>query len=125
MKYLAFDIEIFKPIPKDAPDWKQHRPLGISCAPDPADSILTHIDAPIPLGGSLLDWERVVLASMEWPIPTFGGRAGAQKAAEDAIAGRPVHSQPILCATCQQPVIVACWCDDRKVRCAKCSEEAA
>jgi hypothetical protein len=32
MKYLAFDIEIFKVVPKDAPDWKPYRPLGISCA---------------------------------------------------------------------------------------------
>lgn len=31
-KYLAFDLEISKPIPPDAPDWKAHRPLGISCA---------------------------------------------------------------------------------------------
>jgi RNase_H superfamily len=32
MKYLAFDIEIAKEIPEDAPDWKQYRPLGITCA---------------------------------------------------------------------------------------------
>lgn len=31
-KYLAFDIEISKPIPDDATDWEQYRPLGISCA---------------------------------------------------------------------------------------------
>lgn len=31
-RYLAFDIEIFKPIPDGATDWKQYRPLGISCA---------------------------------------------------------------------------------------------
>lgn len=31
-KYLAFDIEIFKSIPDGDPDWKIHRPLGISCA---------------------------------------------------------------------------------------------
>lgn len=32
MKYLAFDIEIAKKIPKDETDWKAHRPLGITCA---------------------------------------------------------------------------------------------
>lgn len=32
MKYLAFDLEISKPIPPGASDWKAHRPLGISCA---------------------------------------------------------------------------------------------
>jgi hypothetical protein len=90
-----------------------------------AESILTHIDAPIPRSGSLLDWERVVLESAGWPIPTFGGREGAQRAAADAIAGRPVHSQPLLCATCQQPVIVACWCGDGCVKCVGCSEEVA
>ena len=31
MKYLAFDIEIVKEIP-EGEDWKEHRPLGISCA---------------------------------------------------------------------------------------------
>lgn len=31
-KYLAFDIEIAKIIPKDETDWKTHRPLGITCA---------------------------------------------------------------------------------------------
>lgn len=93
--------------------------------PDPADSILTHIDAPIPSSGSLLDWERVILESMGWPIPTFGGREGAQQAASDAIAGRPAHSQPLLCATCQQPVILACLCGDGRVRCVKCSEEVS
>lgn len=32
MKYLAFDIEVAKETPEDAPDWKQYRPLGITCA---------------------------------------------------------------------------------------------
>ena len=32
MKCLAFDLEIFKSIPDGETDWKQHRPLGISCA---------------------------------------------------------------------------------------------
>lgn len=32
MKFLAFDLEIFKSIPDGETDWKQHRPLGISCA---------------------------------------------------------------------------------------------
>ena len=32
MKYLAFDIEIAKDLPEGEPDWKQHRPLGITCA---------------------------------------------------------------------------------------------
>lgn len=32
MKYLAFDIEIAKDIPEGEPDWKRHRPLGITCA---------------------------------------------------------------------------------------------
>jgi hypothetical protein len=31
-KYLAFDIEIVKPIPVGTQDWKSFRPLGISCA---------------------------------------------------------------------------------------------
>lgn len=31
-KYLAFDLEISKPLPDGATDWKAHRPLGISCA---------------------------------------------------------------------------------------------
>lgn len=31
-KYLAFDLEIFKPIPEGETNWKAHRPLGISCA---------------------------------------------------------------------------------------------
>lgn len=31
-KYLAFDIEIAKEIPEDVTDWKNIRPLGITCA---------------------------------------------------------------------------------------------
>ncbi len=31
-KYLAFDIEIAQSIPEDETDWKDHRPLGITCA---------------------------------------------------------------------------------------------
>jgi hypothetical protein len=31
-KFLAFDLEIAKELPEDAADWKQHRPLGITCA---------------------------------------------------------------------------------------------
>lgn len=31
-KFLAFDLEIFKPIPDGETNWKAHRPLGISCA---------------------------------------------------------------------------------------------
>lgn len=31
-KLLAFDLEIAKPLPDGATDWKAHRPLGISCA---------------------------------------------------------------------------------------------
>jgi hypothetical protein len=31
-KYLAFDIEITKPLPEGTEDWKSVRPLGISCA---------------------------------------------------------------------------------------------
>ena len=31
-KYLAFDIEIAKPLPEGIEDWKSVRPLGISCA---------------------------------------------------------------------------------------------
>ena len=30
--YLAFDIEIAKPIPEGTEDWDLHRPFGISCA---------------------------------------------------------------------------------------------
>ena len=30
-KYLAFDIEIYNDIPKDATDWRMRTPLGISC----------------------------------------------------------------------------------------------
>jgi len=32
MKFLAFDLEIFKSIPEGETDWKALRPLGISCA---------------------------------------------------------------------------------------------
>jgi hypothetical protein len=32
MRYIAFDIEISKPLPDKCEDWKQYRPLGISCA---------------------------------------------------------------------------------------------
>jgi hypothetical protein len=31
-KYLAFDIEIAQELPEGEPDWKAHRPLGITCA---------------------------------------------------------------------------------------------
>lgn len=31
-KYLSFDLEIAALIPDDAQDWKQYRPLGITCA---------------------------------------------------------------------------------------------
>ena len=31
-KYLAFDIETAKLLPENEPDWKSHRPLGITCA---------------------------------------------------------------------------------------------
>ena len=31
-KYLAFDIEIAQALPEGEPDWKAHRPLGITCA---------------------------------------------------------------------------------------------
>jgi hypothetical protein len=31
-KYLAYDLEIAKPIPEGESDWKKHRPLGITCA---------------------------------------------------------------------------------------------
>jgi hypothetical protein len=31
-KYIAFDIEILRPIPDGARDWKSYRPLGITCA---------------------------------------------------------------------------------------------
>jgi len=32
MKYLAFDLEIAAEIPEGETDWKQYRPLGITCA---------------------------------------------------------------------------------------------
>lgn len=32
MKFCSFDIEIAQQIPEGEKDWKQHRPLGISCA---------------------------------------------------------------------------------------------
>ena len=32
MRYVAFDIETSKPFPDETGDWKQQRPLGISCA---------------------------------------------------------------------------------------------
>jgi hypothetical protein len=31
-KWLAFDLEIAKTLPEGTTDWKEHRPLGISCA---------------------------------------------------------------------------------------------
>lgn len=31
-RYLAFDIETAKEVPGDGSNWRQHRPLGISCA---------------------------------------------------------------------------------------------
>ena len=36
-KYLAFDIEIAKPLPEGIDDWKSVRPLGISCAATHSD----------------------------------------------------------------------------------------
>lgn len=42
-KYLAFDLEIYKPIPDGETDWKAHRPLGISCAA----AIVTGQDKPV------------------------------------------------------------------------------
>jgi hypothetical protein len=36
-KYLAFDIEIAKPLPDGIDDWKSIRPLGISCAATHSD----------------------------------------------------------------------------------------
>ena len=39
-KYLAFDIEIAQQLPEGAPDWKAHRPLGITCAATmPSDAV--------------------------------------------------------------------------------------
>lgn len=32
MKYIAFDLEIARELPEGETDWKQHRPLGITCA---------------------------------------------------------------------------------------------
>jgi hypothetical protein len=32
MNYLAFDLEIYKPLPTGETDWKAHMPLGVSCA---------------------------------------------------------------------------------------------
>ncbi len=43
MKWLAFDLEIFKLIPDGESDWKAHRPLGISCA------ATLCVDEPVPL----------------------------------------------------------------------------
>ena len=37
-KYLAFDIEITKPLPEGTEDWKSVRPLGISCAATLSDN---------------------------------------------------------------------------------------
>lgn len=31
-KFLSFDLEISKTLPEGTTDWKEHRPLGISCA---------------------------------------------------------------------------------------------
>ena len=36
-RYLAFDIEIFKVLPKGFQDWRAYRPLGISCAATHSD----------------------------------------------------------------------------------------
>lgn len=83
------------------------------------DGILAHIDAPVPGGAILLDWEQVVLASMEWPVPTFGGLIGAQQAAADAIAGKIVRGRPMLCARCGGVVYVAHWSDNGCV-CTEC-----
>ena len=91
---------------------------------DTENAILTHIDAPVPLSGSFLDWERVVLDSMEWPIPTFGGRDGAQQAAADAIDGKIGRGRPMLCARCQQPIYVARWVDGG-VLCSECYADFA
>jgi hypothetical protein len=43
-EYVAFDIEIVKPLPDGVDDWKQYRPLGISCA------------ATLTAGGELTIW---------------------------------------------------------------------
>jgi len=32
VKYIAFDLEIARELPEGETDWKQHRPLGITCA---------------------------------------------------------------------------------------------
>lgn len=32
MKYIAFDLEVAKPIPPGETDWRRHRPLGVTCA---------------------------------------------------------------------------------------------
>lgn len=54
-QYVAFDIEIFKPIPDGAEDWKIYRPLGITCAatlPSDAEPTLWYGRTP---GGEISD----------------------------------------------------------------------
>ncbi len=31
-RYMAFDLEIARPLPEGGEDWKSIRPLGITCA---------------------------------------------------------------------------------------------
>lgn len=43
-KFLGFDLEIAKELP-DGASWKEHRPLGITCASAVADDVVLHWEA--------------------------------------------------------------------------------
>ena len=45
LRYVAFDLEIHKEVPDGADDWKEHRPLGITCASTLTEALAIARDA--------------------------------------------------------------------------------
>ena len=68
MKYLAFDIEILRPIPDGAGDWKSFRPLGISCAGTLTSDKELNVWHGAGLDGAIEDPELRVLQMRAEPI---------------------------------------------------------
>lgn len=85
MKFCAFDIEIVKPIPEGCRDWKELRPLGISCAAtmcsgDEQPTLWFHGKYDEPLEGGMSREEVVELVdylaglhAMGYTITTWNG----------------------------------------------------
>lgn len=77
-KFLGFDLEIAKEIP-DGEDWKQHRPLGITCASAVADDLIKSWSADLdtPYMTPLQCWEMVTdlvqLTNQGYSIVTWNG----------------------------------------------------